>query len=1725
MFNPITASDNIKQSYVDYISTTLSIADRTYQEKFREALSQDEGISKGPYLDIGGAFKSGQSLKELVEIGKASELFGQLESVPEKDKELKYERALYSHQEEAFVRARDGANLVVTTGTGSGKTECFLTPILHSLLEEIQNKTLTDGVRAIIIYPMNALANDQMDRMRRILKTQPEITFGLYNSSTEYKQDKAVSSFREFHKNSPISKEPLPNEVISREVMQSKPPHILVTNYSMLEHMMLRPKDDAVFSGADLRYIVLDEAHIYRGATGIEMSLLMRRLKARVSSLSKVQYILTSATLGDRDSDDQIVDFAKNLCGEDFRTENIIRSTKITQPLIAKKDFPLELFKEIYEEVDPIGEILKKHGADFAPEGDDNEKIYELLLRSRVFGKLRQVVNKPKTVSEIASELAISRESLVHFIATCAMAVKNGESLVKPRYHFFLRALEGAYISLGSDPHFYLTRKEKDENKKMVFECAVCNDCDRHALAGQISNKHLVQAKQGFSKNTDFFLVKEVDEKEFDLGDEESLDESVIRGTDENDYVLCSVCGAIGLERVIERKQLCKHDSQKYIKLRKAKETKKGESKCPACEFGNFRRFYLGYEAATGVLGTALYEELPEYERVRVSVLDEKNDNGGFFGLSKPKSKKTIPKQRQFLAFSDSRADAAFFASYMDKSYEEFLRRRGLWQVCDQKLESGRSELTVRETASALARLFEKNDTFVEIGKANESQTDNCKIHAYVAIMNELVSSRRSSGLVQLGKLAFYYSPKDVDKKNRWEKAVEVTTKTLANQGYATRDAKALLNLIILDAVYSGAVEEGDEITLNGEEREYLFYSTFPKKLVKVKTVENKKNHLSGWLPRQRTGKTKSYFYSTRIQRVISALGFSEKKAWDFLENIWDEILFFGSGADYALSILDFNIALYDSNSKKLGNDFSSYRCNKCGKVTAFNCQDRCSNVKCTGELEEFDPIEVNEFNHYVKLYKSKNLKPFYIKEHTAQLSRKRAAKYQEMFVNKQINALSSSTTFEMGVDVGSLETVFLRNIPPTPANYVQRAGRAGRSLQSAAYAITYAKLSSHDLTYFAQPEDMISGKIKAPVFSLENEKIIRRHINAVALAAFFKEYEEIYDDNNRSEFLNSGGYGKFKEYLASKPEKLKGLLEKSIPSGNYGVDDWSWTESLVGENGILELTVNDFNETVKSLEEERERLRSEGDDYGAAGVSRKLKNFRADKNFDKDKNGKVPRRQLIGFLVRNNVLPKYGFPVDTVELLPSTDFGDENRPQMQRDLQLAVAEYAPGSEIVADGMIYTSRYINRSTSSAHNWEYGWFARCPNQSCRVDNYYSDSVVSGDVTCRSCGEKIGRYGRHKTLEPRRGFVAGNSDLDRPREVKMQKPERNYRADDFYIGDPSRQIIDKYDFSVGNQDVSLESTSNDSLVVRTQTKFEVCNMCGYATGKNEKYQKNHKNAFGGKCLNDDAGFEYFLTHEFKTDVARVTFKDERALDYDCMLSVLYGLLEAMAKELDIERNDIKGCLYRAKLKNGSLINNIIIYDAVAGGAGHSRRLVTADGKQLSRVIKRAVRMLDNCDCEPSCYKCLRSYYNQRIHDRLDRRKAADFLRKYVGEIQPAAFIQESENESLIVKIKDSTKLKEDYLSWKETYILFEGYEGLIATLDEQEVPLADSFGVEMEVGSSNINAILLWEDEQCIICESLTQKEKDSLTQTGWKYLTLDDQNTEKTYECFGDANNG
>lgn len=1691
-FDPIEASKNLKSGFIDYITTTFHITDPVYKAALRTELSRDGFLTKGPYLDMNGSYKAGRSLRELMDLGLVSRRFETLEPVEEKERELKIERPLYLHQEKALLKADAGNNLIVTTGTGSGKTECFLLPILQTLLAEEDAGTLGNGVRAILIYPMNALANDQMKRMRAIMKGHPQITFGIYTGNTEQTERKARAKFHENYGRDAVI---LENELISREQMRETPPHILITNYSMLEYMMLRPKDDKVFSGAKLRYIVLDEAHVYKGTTGMETAMLMRRLRARISTRDSVQFILTSATLGGKDADQEITQFGYQLCGVQFLASNIVRSEDATPAMNAINIYPAEMFHKLADTSLPVARVLEEFDvADPAPNGDDAEKLYELMLTSRLFADLRSESKHTMEIDSLSCAMGIRRQELLDLVAVCTRAEKGKTALLKARIHYFVRALEGAYITLGRNRQMMLTRQERTQDGQAVFEVAICQDCGRLALVGQ-AGEYLTQVARKTDSDPnecDYFLIWD-DEEQIVFDDEQQGEEDEVQATDESDYVVCACCGKIDSKASLIFGNICDCENPEYIHIKRVNRTKAGNTaKCPACGHGEFRAFYLGNEAATSVLGTELFEQLPT-KVVTAKPAEEATQRPGRFAFGRVRPAVEVKeKAPQFLCFSDSRSEAAHFAVYMENAYQRFLRNRGVWKTINKLAEEGVYQKSVPAFVNDLARVFIAEKTF-DRWETGHDHLDNDSLeaisitNAWIAVASELFASRHITSLSSLGLLHFKYE------KQEYLDCKDDIIGLLMDTGLSQTDAESLMQRVFLDGVYTGALNAGRRYSFTDEEREAMFFSKGERHMVKVKGPDQSR-YVYGWSARKR--ENGNYYPNTRLRRIVAATGWDDETANEFLQQLWDGVLA-PADNEFAFNLCDFKICI---NAKP---GVKTYRCKKCGNVTAHNVQNRCAILQCGGALEEVTPEELQQGNHYVNRYQGEKMKPLQMREHTAQLSRNCQTQYQQAFVEGKLNALSCSTTFEMGVDVGGLETVYMRDVPPGPANYVQRAGRAGRAAHTAAYVLTYAKLSSHDFTFYNEPEKVISGKIKAPVFALENEKVLYRHVFAIALAEFFAENEDVYAQNNRYNLLNAGGYERLKEFLNPPSDRLSLLLRRSVPKEMHdrlGITDGSWKDHLIGENGVLEIAVENYRTELEQLESELRRARREHNDDEAAKLSREIQRMRSGPEDN------AQPKALIDFLTRNNVLPKYGFPVDTVELQVGAQPTDASSGlQLSRDLQMAVAEYAPGAQVIADGKMYTSRYVRKALGRGKQdsgWEYGYFAKCPH--CEEMNFTNNQLArTVGSNCISCDQKIGKRYWKQTIEPRLGFITEDPN---GKPVPMHKPERDFKTDDYYVGDGSRTVLQTQNFRIGEETVRLQASKNDSLAVVGLGEHVICPFCGFATDDGDTVLKErHKNPRGYVCNYRSEGKvlqPVRLSHVFKTDVASIAFLTADATEYDTMISVLYAILEGLSKELDIERTDIKGCLHKIKWEGSAKpIYSVILYDAVAGGAGHVRRIVTEDGVVFQRVLNRAYQIVNGCKCDPSCYSCIRNYYNQKIHDQLSRKKAAAFLANKLGECIPIQEESSSDENAHNISISGGESA-EEYATWEEIFESY-GFDGSGDQYDIFGIPRAGCVIMPaMSVQNETIEPYFLWEQNKVLLVDEITDDTKQILLDDGW-----------------------
>lgn len=1579
IFDVIKASKAISNRYERYLKTTFFIADSEYQAILERKLNEEKRFSKGPYLDVISSFEKGQSVEELVNEGTLNPDFLSLSSF--KDKEGRY-FPLYAHQVEALKKGIDGKNVVVSTGTGSGKTECFLLPILNSLMEEKRAKgKIEPGVRALLIYPMNALANDQTDRLRKTLLDYPDITFGTYTGQTLEEEVKAVAQYRRLNGNRDEEelRNPLPNERLSREKMKSDPPHILITNYAMLEYLLLRPKDSVFFDGKYARSwktVVMDEAHIYDGASGIEVSMLLRRLKARIG-VKNLQFILTSATLGtSEESNPAVAEFASKLTSEEFHEEDIVRAKREQiKPSqlnyrLDPKDY-VEIEQEINEGEDDasiISEISKKTNYSSLQQ-NLGAYLYSFLQKEETFWKVRNLFeNEVLSVADACSQLGWTEEEFGAFVQAASMASDHGSKLFDSRYHTFIRATEGLFVTLPPHKDVFLSRETSvavDGNEYAVFEGLVCAQCHSLYLKGSIVHDPgtgLFYLRQDDSLNPNIetrraFLV------DFD-GDPIDEDEEAV--VDETDYEVCPYCGAIRRRGEL-RKRSCGHPDADYVPLKEVKLKQNSKAtqivECPHCHYKNsegvLRSFFTGQEACTSVLATSLFEELPSTESHY-----EKKGGDDFFGGGGGIIQ--TPKARQFLAFSDNRQGAAFFSTYLSETYLNFITGHYLLQCF-----SDGKELSFDSLASSLSSLLREGNVqltrdFIS-GNVNPDRFDHlAKRTIYEALAN---SNGRNSlcgtGLLRIG-LGEHWKIPDVG--------------ALHLKGEEIRDilSYCLLTMIndgaLADAKFRLSHEEIRSILPSGTPIAYQLDSSGVDPASRIRY----KSFLPSALKKGATNARLDY-----LRKILAAKGFdmedssNQQNARKFLQSLWNNFMKTGFGS--MPSLLDYNSTqgLYYVSPDVLS--FSKptqwYRCTHCGKVYSFSVGDVCPSFNCNGKLV---PTQKPTESHYARTYEELHGQPIRVVEHTAQLSRERAYEYQNLFKDKRLDVLSCSTTFELGVDVGSLETVFMRNVPPSPSNYAQRAGRAGRSKNSAAFALTFCNRANHDFHYFEEPLDMIKGTIEPPEFKIDNKKIGIRHLYSSAFSFFFRAHPEYFStaDDFAGEKI-SNGYSAFRKYLLSYPKDLKDYLERSLPlsiQDELGVDDFSWIDWLFanedekGDYPSVAIAKDKYQDDLARLDGERLSLISNNKLIEADLYRQEIENYQ--------------NEDIISFLSRNGVLPKYGFPVDTVELsrrYTKSRYAKaiDGNLDLSRDMAIAISEYAPGSQVIADGEVVESTHVRKLPEQI--WRQYDVAEC--QKCGA---FNKVVHSEKMVCSTCGEEI-EANKHIVLMPEFGFIA-----TKHHPASLKKPTRGFGSEAHFVGSPD--FDDASAFTINGHKVRVATISDGDIFRESRAAYFVCDQCGYginvadtAAPFAQTFKQKHKDPLGKECPSTDLT-KRNLGYSFKTDVAVIDF-GKRTGGGDMEYTILQALLLGTARALGTDENMIDGCV--------GPNNCLVLYDSTPGGSGQVCRL--SDPCIMQKAINEAYKVAscDNCGEDTSCYSCLRTYRNQYRHSSIKRGYALEFF----------------------------------------------------------------------------------------------------------------------------------
>lgn len=1612
----------------------------------------------------------------------------------------------YRHQLESWeLLARpQPQSVIVTSGTGSGKTECFMVPILDHLARESEsNKAPIEGIRALFLYPLNALIQSQQERLHAW--TGPfagDIRFCLYNGQTPEKPGPSHLS------------QQIPNQVLDRQSLRASPPPILVTNATMLEYMLVRSQDAPILdkSKGKLKWIVLDEAHSYIGSQAAELSLLLRRvLHGFGVDSQEVRFVATSATIGDPkgEAGQKLREFLAGLAGVGPDRVHVVSGQRQVPGLLAGDANYSNSGLEALEAIDAqdestryaavcanrtanairqlfvpdaggkaarllrdICEVLDGHKAKYQPQTQQSAlRWLDLLTRSRYAQGKDLVPFLPLRLHAFHNILA--------GLWACGdtnCSCRQGTALDSPEWAFGV---------------VYMEERKTCDCGAPVYELRSCNDCNETYLWGLLK----VDARYGSwtvvqdtQELADEFKLESVAEEGADSSTEnESVENSTDQPEREADSSLVLIANRHTQDTVEATIEIGSQilDSQSdlpKVKVR-IREMSEGQLTCPECG-GHHGQGKLMFRSARLGAPFLLMQVIP-------TVLEFCPD--GDDPLNKPL------RGRRMITFTDSRQGTARMAAALQRDAERNTLRSAVYQRlacrsdasadpvyeklrreiadCEQdyadtglqrfkaRLESKKLELaqfksqpvSFEALANQLANLEDDIRHWAlkyyrEINPEQFSGNSGALELARLFLFREFSRRpKRGNSLESLGLVSVQY-PK-LDRLN------VVPANVLSHTQMSVEEWRQLLKLT-LDFV----VREMSCLEFSRDWQRWIGKKTVSAKFLPPDSKEMAIGIYRRWPQTNKVGQ------QNRMVRLLAEAFHKDTKSThgrdaidSVLRAIWEELVRLellrkaSDGRYLALEDLAFDLIgpawtcpvtrrVLDVTLRGLTPYLPGHK----RKASTVECpsiripkwpgikDDFPSSegrVEAAREWLANDPDVVmlreqgiwSDINDRIV----EGVRYFRTAEHSAQQSGSVLQDYEDRFKQGTINLLSCSTTMEMGVDIGGISVVAMNNVPPHPANYLQRAGRAGRRGETRSVAVAVCKSNPHDQMVFGNPLWPFTTQLPAPVIKLESPVIVQRHLNAMWLARYL--WQQIDKAGGQGELtkLNMAWWALPKG--TSKADEFMAGLRCFDPQQD------AWLTS--GLRMLLRNTCFDGTVPLATLAAEAAQMMEAmlAGWYGEYfSVTAQLSGF------DEKKQAKVPafralsiqaRRLTDEYLLRElasgGFLPGYGFPtnVTSFDTLNKEQLDRQRRQEREdnrmlkrdlpsRDAVTALREYAPGSDVVIDGQVY------RSAGVTLNWHAPAEVDVKQiQSIRQAWRCSHCGASGtEITrdnhdrCEACGEPLDEHERFTYLEPA-GFAVDlyastHTDVSAQSFVPVKKPWVNAEGPWQALSNPA---LGKFRSSPTGRVFNHSSGAND-------TGYAICLECGRAEpmplhpNPQDKsglghlpalFRHPHKRLRGGKgpdqtsadCQGSNKPFAIkpylHLGLEEVTDVVELQLNGLDGLpisDKVAAYSIAVALREAVAGVLGVEIDeigcDIKPIRHPMQKQEGYVM---VLYDHAAAG------YCSSVSDRLPELLERARARLLNCPgrCQSACQHCLLNYDTRFRLAELDRFAAEKFL----------------------------------------------------------------------------------------------------------------------------------
>lgn len=1641
----------LRSELEDYIKSQYFGNSRLLLSAVSDRLDKEGLLYKKPYIESSQAYKSINNGIAHADIPAwMQEYFSRLSNAG-----LGVYQSPYTHQIKALEAAVNGSDLFVSTGTGSGKTECFIWPVMGILAREAHDHPEhweKRGVRTIIMYPMNALVSDQISRMRRLMgdregnfvkifrdicgsnPRRPQ--FGMYTGRTPYpgktpdpEQDRKLEStlrkmsfpdndsdknfyeklakdgripakadmsmfLQNLHEGRHIP-DPEDAELITRFEMQQVCPDILITNYSMLEYMLLRPREAKIWkdtsdwlkSDKNNRLLfVIDEAHMYRGSSGGEVSFLIRRLFNKMNiTRDRVQFILTTASMPDRNTADHesIMKFASELTASDklidfcyLRGDCEEIDDKVSQNLSFERFSTVD--PSSIEEIDTRLDALNKFFEGIHAPFDSLEEAYCWMYTNLTnFKPFCEIIKKCRgnavSLDEIAGYIfpSESPDDALHAVSVLlaiAPLAKNekGSVLFPARMHMLFKGIHGVYACANencpnshSDGKITLGEIFLDNGRYVCPHCGsvvyeLVNDrrCGALFYKGYILEEFAGENTYLWHYPGQFFddRIKEI-HLYIPPNDYE-------KSRKKGDSILypCYLDLKSGFIDFADDSKDGKEGYRKLFYYISAREKGHPEiitfSSCPHCH----HRL-----SSSGLTTFSTKGNQPFYNLIKAQ-----------FEAQSPAVKKQgetdrFPNEgRKVLLFSDSRQRAAKLARDMSDS-SDISAANQLFMLAVDEMERTESNPSLDKVYDYFCLAAARHHIHLFDNVSREKFDEDCQ----KAIGNFIRASKRGSAYSAEKTLTF--APLRMQ---------EFFLRMFAGSYNTLPDMAACW----LEPTYTklDAAEEmlgGKGIEVTDEEFLEFFnmwildvcdYSTALGSLIPDEIRENvRPSYFGKWIDRDN-------FFSNKIYKVTGWSKDSvESRAWqDVLVNT------FLDSSQIDKDRLYVNLA---SITPKYGLDHKWYRCDTCSAVTPYKYKNTCP--VCGGsDIYEMADDDYSALDFWRKPIEQAisggKIMVIDTEEHTAQLSFKdqrsdmwsKTENYELRFQDivkeneSPVDVLSSTTTMEVGIDIGSLVAVGMRNIPPMRENYQQRAGRAGRRGSSLSTIITFCEGGPHDTMYFNDPVPMFRGDPRKPWVDVKSVKLIQRHVCMLLIQEYLGLNRMSLDTVPAAEFLE--------KYLDGLNSFINGLrteqIEKLIP--NSVKPDVS---------SIRDYIADSFNALL-------EKMTAHPELFGVV-----------------DGADERNRKSLLDALYEEGIIPTYSFPKNVV----STYIEDSKGKliyDIDRGLDMAISEFAPGRSIVVDKQTYqiggffypgSERQRGMAGEPAKKYleDHNYLKRrlsCPD--CGWFGLAEDNVTS----CPFCG-RSGLKENRLMLRPW-GFAPKNAKAIP--EVQL-KEEYSSAAQPVYSTLPESEQME---YVPGFDNVRIASRTNQRIIMVNEggehRGFTVCRDCGAAVpGDNPKafegVERPYNTFLKTKCRHRDT-MNIDLGYDFVTDMLVLEFAiDEKKIDTDteknpwlvrASLTFAEALRIAASKKLDVEFTELIAG-YRVRRNPTGTFVDIYLYDSLSSGAGYASKAA----EEISSLIVETERILKDCDCDDACYNCLKHYRNQFFHGKLDRFAALELL----------------------------------------------------------------------------------------------------------------------------------